>query len=76
MWNDERSLIVGTVMFASMLLTSVVGACAGAGVPFLLQKLKRDPAVGSGVLVTVITDIFGFFSFLGLATIAMKIFAS
>jgi magnesium transporter len=76
MWNDARALIVGTVMFSSMLLTSVVGACAGAGVPFLLKKLNRDPAVGSGVLVTVITDIFGFFSFLGLATLAMKIFAS
>lgn len=76
MWNDERSLIVGSVMFISMLLTSIVGASAGAGVPFLLKKLNRDPAVGSGVLVTVITDIFGFFSFLGLATLAMKLFAS
>lgn len=76
MWNDQRSVIVGSVMFLSMLLTSVVGAAAGAGVPFFLKKLNRDPAVGSGVLVTVITDIFGFFSFLGLATFAMKFFAS
>jgi magnesium transporter len=76
MWNDARSVLVGSVMFISMLLTSVVGAAAGAGVPFLLKKLNRDPAVGSGVLVTVITDIFGFFSFLGLATLAMKLFAS
>ncbi len=76
MWNDARSVLVGSVMFISMLSTSVVGAAAGAGVPFLLKKLNRDPAVGSGVLVTVITDIFGFFSFLGLATLAMKLFAS
>lgn len=76
MWNDARSLLVGSVMFISMLLTSIVGASAGAGVPFLLKKLNRDPAVGSGVLVTVITDIFGFFSFLGLASFAMKLFAS
>ncbi len=76
MWNDKRSLLVGLVMFSSMLLTSVVGAIAGAGIPFIFKKLNRDPAVGSSVLVTVITDIFGFFSFLGLATLAMKIFAS
>ncbi len=76
MWNDDRSVIVGSVMFISMLVTSVVGAGAGAGVPFLLKKMGRDPAVGSGVLVTVITDIFGFFSFLGLATFAMKFFGS
>lgn len=72
--NAQHGVLVGTVMWLSMLLTSIVGAAAGAGVPFLLHTLKRDPAVGSGVLVTVITDIFGFFSFLGLATVAMKLF--
>jgi magnesium transporter len=73
MLNSTYAIIVGSVMFLSMLLTSVVGACAGAGVPFLLHYFHRDPAVGSGVLVTVITDIFGFFSFLGLATLATKL---
>jgi magnesium transporter len=75
MANEKNSIIIGTVMFLSMMLTSIVGACAGAGVPFLLHYLRRDPAVGSGVLVTMITDIFGFFSFLGLATVAMKFFS-
>lgn len=73
--NDKNSALVGFVMFLSMMLTSIVGACAGAGVPLLLHYFRRDPAVGSGVLVTVITDIFGFFSFLGLASLAMKLTA-
>lgn len=75
MFNESHALMVGGVMFLSMMLTSIVGACAGAGVPFLLHYFHRDPAVSSGVLVTVITDIFGFFSFLGLATLAMHYFA-
>jgi magnesium transporter len=72
MGDSQHSLMVGAVMLISMVLTSMVGSCAGAGVPYILNSLNRDPAVASGVLVTVITDIFGFFSFLGLATLAMK----
>ena len=67
-------LIVGGVMFISMILTTLVATTAGSGVPLLLKRLNRDPAVGSGVIVTVITDIFGFFSFLGLAALAFKYF--
>jgi magnesium transporter len=65
---------VGLIMFASMVATSMVACIAGVTVPILLKQLNRDPAVGSGVIVTVITDIFGFFSFLGLATLAMPYF--
>jgi magnesium transporter len=67
-------LAVGTIMFISMVATSLVACVAGVGVPILLKHLGRDPAVGSGVIVTVITDIFGFFSFLGLATLALPYF--
>lgn len=76
LYNSTYSIIVGSTMFLSMMLTSIVGACAGAGVPFLLHYFHRDPAVSSGVLVTVITDIFAFFSFLGLATLATKMFVA
>jgi len=72
--DSGHAVLVAFVMLLSMMLTSIVGAIAGAGVPYLLKTLNRDPAVGSGVLVTVITDIFGFFSFLGLATLGMKFF--
>jgi magnesium transporter len=41
---------------------------AGAVIPLLLQALKLDPAIGSGIIVTGLTDAFGFLSFLGLAT--------
>ena len=60
---------VGLIMWSSMILTSLVACMAGASVPLVLKNLGRDPAVGSGVIVTVITDIFGFFCFLGLATL-------
>ena len=65
---------IGLIMFFSMVATSFVACIAGVGVPILLKHLKRDPAVGSGVIVTVITDIFGFLSFLGLATLAIPYF--
>lgn len=65
------SVFVGLIMFSSMVLTSFVACIAGVCVPILIKHMGRDPAVGSGVIVTVITDIFGFFSFLGLATLAM-----
>lgn len=73
--NDlNYSFYVGLIMFLSMVATSLVACIAGVSVPILLKQLGRDPAVGSGVIVTVITDIFGFFSFLGLATLAMPYF--
>ena len=67
----KYGLLVGFVMWLSMILTSFVASVAGFSVPILLKNMGRDPAVGSGVIVTVITDIFGFFSFLGLATLAI-----
>ncbi len=67
----KYGFLVGLVMWLSMILTSLVASMAGFSVPIMLKNLGRDPAVGSGVIVTVITDIFGFFSFLGLATLAM-----
>ena len=70
--NDlNYGLLVGLIMWLSMILTSLVASMTGFSVPILLKKLGRDPAVGSGVIVTVITDIFGFFSFLGLASLAI-----
>lgn len=68
------SLFVGLIMFASMVFTSFVACITGVAVPILLKNLGRDPAAGSGVIVTVITDIVGFFSFLGLATLAIPYF--
>lgn len=68
------SLFVGLIMFISMVATSFVACIAGVSVPIAVKQMGRDPAVGSGVIVTVITDIFGFFAFLGLAVLAMPYF--
>jgi magnesium transporter len=60
---------LGLVMMAAMVLNLLLAALMGVTIPVLLQKLGRDPAVGSSVLITAITDSGGFFIFLGLATI-------
>jgi magnesium transporter len=57
------------VMAAAMLLNLLLAAIVGVAIPLAQQKLGRDPALGSSVLLTFITDGMGFFIFLGLATI-------
>lgn len=64
-----RSAPLGIVMTSAMLLNLIVGAIVGLLIPLALQKLGRDPAIGSSVMITAITDSGGFFIFLGLATI-------
>ena len=62
---------LGGVMMLAMFLNLLVAALAGIAIPFTLQKLKRDPALGSSVLLTATTDSMGFFIFLGLATVLL-----
>ncbi len=64
-----HSIPLGLVMTSAMLLNLILGALVGIGIPLLMQKLGRDPAIGSSVMLTAITDSGGFFIFLGLATI-------
>ena len=60
---------LGAVMLGAMILNLMLAAVVGVGVPLLMDKLGRDPAVGSSVMITAITDSGAFFIFLGLATI-------
>jgi len=60
---------LGFVMTAAMTLNLLVAALFGVFIPMLMVKLGRDPAVGSSVLITAITDSGGFFIFLGLASL-------
>jgi magnesium transporter len=60
---------LGLVMMAAMLLNMALAAVMGFLIPMTMHKLGRDPALGSSVLITAITDSGGFFIFLGLATI-------
>jgi magnesium transporter len=66
-----RSVALGLVMTAAMTLNLLVAALFGVFIPLLMTKLGRDPAVGSSVLITAITDSGGFFIFLGLATLVL-----
>ncbi|MGZ5174123.1 MAG: magnesium transporter [Burkholderiales bacterium] len=59
----------GVVMTAAMRLNLLLAAVMGVSIPLLMEKLGRDPALGSSVLITAITDSGGFFIFLGLATL-------
>jgi magnesium transporter len=60
---------LGLVMTGAMMLNLMVAASVGMLVPLAMQKMGRDPAIGSSVLLTFTTDSMGFFIFLGLATI-------
>ncbi len=60
---------LGMVMSAAMLLNLLVAALAGFFAPTTIDRFGRDPAFGSAVLTTFITDSMGFFIFLGLATV-------
>jgi magnesium transporter len=64
-----HSVPLGIVMTSAMLLNLLVAATVGLAIPLLMHKLGRDPAIGSSVMLTAITDSGGFFIFLGLATI-------
>lgn len=60
---------LGMVMTAAMTLNLLLAATAGVVIPLIRQRLGRDPALGSSVLITALTDSGGFFIFLGLATL-------
>ena len=64
-----QNILIGIIMTSAMLLNLLLGALAGLLIPLTLQRMGRDPAIGSSVLLTAITDSGGFFIFLGLSTI-------
>jgi magnesium transporter len=64
-----HNIALGIVMTSAMLLNLLVGAIVGMLIPLVMQRIGRDPAIGSSVMITAITDSGGFFIFLGLATI-------
>lgn len=60
---------LGIVIGLAMLCNLIAGALGGILIPMLLNRLKADPAVASGTFVTTVTDVVGFLSFLGIATL-------
>ncbi len=65
-WFDMNML--GVVIALSMVINLFMAGFFGATIPLFLKKIDVDPAIGSTVILTTVTDVVGFFSFLGLAT--------
>ncbi|MBV9496661.1 MAG: magnesium transporter [Acidobacteria bacterium] len=70
LWTGDWAL--GLVLFLAMIFNLVISGVAGGLVPLALERLGFDPAIASSIFVTTFTDVGGFFSFLGLATLAMR----
>ncbi|ABC31998.1 magnesium transporter [Hahella chejuensis KCTC 2396] len=67
-WFND--VTIGVLIASAMLINLTVAAIAGTALPLILKTLKIDPALAGGVILTTVTDVVGFMSFLGLATIA------
>jgi len=63
------SPVLAVIMGAAMIFNMFVAGLCGILIPMVLERFHIDPAVASGVFVTTVTDVFGFFSFLGLAAV-------
>ena len=71
-WATRGSPVLGLILGAAMIINMFVAAAAGTLVPLGLRAANVDPALASSVFITTLTDVFGFFSFLGLATLFMR----
>ena len=65
------SMALGGVIAAAMVINLIVAGLAGTGIPIVLEKMGIDPALASGAFVTTVTDVVGFFAFLGLAVMVL-----
>ncbi|RMG91080.1 MAG: magnesium transporter [Zetaproteobacteria bacterium] len=68
-WFPEVGIRLGFVIGAAMMINLFAAGLAGAVIPLTLQRLNIDPALASGTVLTTVTDVVGFLSFLGLASV-------
>jgi magnesium transporter len=66
-WSQSPGLTA--VIGISMILSMIIAGVAGAAVPIVLVRVGQDPATASSIILTTVTDVMGFFSFLGTATL-------
>ena len=66
-WFDDPG--IGMVIAAAVVINLIVAAMAGIVIPLTLQRMGIDPALSGAVILTTVTDVVGFMSFLGLATL-------
>ena len=64
-----KNIVISVLICLAMVINLISAAMAGILIPIVLRKFKQDPAIAGSVVVTTVTDVIGFFSFLGLATI-------
>lgn len=67
LWFDDWS--IGIIIAAAMVINLVTAGLTGAVLPLIMRRIKIDPALAGGVVLTTVTDVVGFLSFLGLATL-------
>jgi magnesium transporter len=72
-WLWKGIPFLGLILGLAMVISIFAGTLVGALIPLALRRLKLDPALGSHIFLTAFTDAFGFLSFLGLATIFIKL---
>ena len=66
-----ESVFLGIVIASALLINLIIGSISGVSLPLILARLKIDPALAGGVILTTITDIVGFISLLGIATLIL-----
>ena len=67
LWFSD--IIIATLICFAMVVNLICSAVAGIFIPITLRKINQDPAIAGSVVVTTVTDVIGFFAFLGLATL-------
>jgi magnesium transporter len=68
----SRSLYLALVIMIAMVVSMAAAGLAGASIPIILKKMGQDPAQSSSIILTTVTDVVGFSSFLGLATFLIE----
>jgi magnesium transporter len=71
-WALKGDPFLGLILALAMIINMFVASVAGTLIPLGLRAANVDPALASSVFITTLTDVFGFFSFLGLATIFLR----
>lgn len=70
-WLWFQDMLLGGVMGAAMIVNMIMAGLAGILIPVALDKINVDPALASSIFVTTVTDVIGFFAFLGLAAVVL-----
>jgi magnesium transporter len=68
-WGLRQDPMLGAVLGMAMVVNLFVAATAGTLIPLGLRAANVDPALASSIFITTMTDVFGFFAYLGLATL-------